>query len=268
MTYFKIYNWMLHDLGLRGNELLVYAYLYSWNGKELLLTNGELAANLRMQKTHFSAYLRKLQERGLLSYQNGNKKVTKTVTKSYQNGNNKVTKMVTSSYQNGNSTINIHNNIHNIIQDRHRAREEKTEEKTDPIITRSGIIIETIAKQYADRGEAYIPNYVTQTTAARSLVGKVTALMQHFNIADTDEQFAITWQRFLDAGFSGGDQFQCEHWELGYIDNNFQKILNQLNNNGKQSVNNSGKGQRRVSDEYMRRLMQQAGIAVQSGGTR
>lgn len=124
------------------------------------------------------------------------------------------------------------------------------------------IILRLIAEQYTERGDIYIPNYTTQTTVALSLVRKVETMMQHYNIADTDDQFADVWRRFLTAGYDSGDQFQREHWTLDYIEKQFMAIFNKLNseNNGKQSTNRSGKGNARISADYVQKVMRDAGI--------
>ena len=126
------------------------------------------------------------------------------------------------------------------------------------------IILRLIAEQYTERGDIYIPNYATQTTVALSLVRKVETLMQHYNVADTDDQFADVWRRFLTAGYESGDQFQREHWTLDYIDKQFMAIFNKLNseNNGKQQgTNRSGKGNARISVDYVQKTMREAGIS-------
>lgn len=125
------------------------------------------------------------------------------------------------------------------------------------------IILQLIAEQYTERGDIYIPNYATQTTVALSLVRKVETLMQHYNVADTDDQFADVWRRFLTAGYESGDQFQREHWTLDYIDKQFMAIFNKLNseNNGKQGTNRSGKGNARISADYVQKTMREAGIS-------
>lgn len=126
------------------------------------------------------------------------------------------------------------------------------------------IILQGIAEQYTERGNIYIPNYATQTTVALSLVRKVETLMQHYNVADTDDQFADVWRRFLTAGYESGDQFQREHWTLDYIDKQFMTIFNKLNseNNGKQGTNRSGKGNARISADYVQKTMREAGLAI------
>lgn len=153
---------------------------------------------------------------------------------------------------------------------------EETEETQEPeIVTaeadpassieqrRYEIILRLIAEQYTERGDIYIPNYATQTTVALSLVRKVETLMQHYNVANTDDQFADVWRRFLTAGYESGDQFQREHWTLDYIDKQFMAIFNKLNseNNGKQQgISRSGKGNARISADYVQKTMREAGL--------
>ena len=183
-----------------------------------------------------------------------------------------------------NNIINNRENIDNIppsvngkFAQSHEENEPQPEETQEPeTVTadakpvssieqhRYEIILRLIAEQYIERGDIYIPNYATQTTVALSLVRKVETLMQHYNVADTDDQFADVWRRFLTAGYESGDQFQREHWTLDYIDKQFMAIFNKLNseNNGKQGTNRSGKGNARISADYVQKTMREAGLAI------
>lgn len=144
----------------------------------------------------------------------------------------------------------------------------ETETETEPATSieqrRYEIILRLIAEQYTEHGDIYIPNYATQTTVALSLVRKVETLMQHYNVAGTDDQFADVWRRFLTAGYESGDQFQREHWTLDYIDKQFMAIFNKLNSesNGNKGTNRSGKGNARISADYVQKTMREAGLAL------
>lgn len=127
---------------------------------------------------------------------------------------------------------------------------------------RREIVLTGIIEQYKQHGNIYIPNYVTQTTVIGSLIGKVCMMMQHYGIEDTDDNFSDVWRRFLQAGYDAGDDFQREHWTLDYIDKQFQPIFNRLKNGTTKNAGSTGKGERRVSDDYLRGLMQQAGINI------
>lgn len=128
---------------------------------------------------------------------------------------------------------------------------------------RREIVLTGIMEQYEQHGNIYIPNYVTQTTVIGSLIGKVCIMMQHYGIENTDDNFADVWRRFIQAGYDAGDDFQREHWTLDYIDKQFQTIFNRLKNNGtNKNAGAARKGERRVSDDYLRGLMQQAGINI------
>lgn len=136
--------------------------------------------------------------------------------------------------------------------------------ETEPVSTieqrRRNIVLTGIIEQYEKRGNIYIPNYVTQTTVVGSLIGKVCMMMQHYGIEDTDDNFADVWRRFLQAGYDAGDDFQREHWTLDYIDKQFQTIFNRLKNGTTKNAGSTRKGERRVSDDYLRGLMQKAGL--------
>ena len=137
---------------------------------------------------------------------------------------------------------------------------EEHAETADVEQRRREIVLNGIVEQYNRNGNIFIPNYVTQTTVIGSLIGKVCMMMQHYGIDETDENFADVWRRFLQAGYDAGDDFQREHWTLDYIDKQFQSIFNKLKNGTNKNVGAARKGERRVSDDYLRGLMQQAGI--------
>ena len=137
---------------------------------------------------------------------------------------------------------------------------EEHAETADIEQRRREIVLNGIVEQYNQHGNIFIPNYVTQTTVIGSLIGKVCMMMQHYGIEETDENFADVWRRFLQAGYDAGDDFQREHWTLDYIDKQFQSIFNKLKNGTNKNVGAARKGERRVSDDYLRGLMQQAGF--------
>ena len=60
--YFKIYDWMLEDLHLKGAELLVFAYLYMWseNGKECTQTQGQIADKLGIGRRTYNDVAKKI----------------------------------------------------------------------------------------------------------------------------------------------------------------------------------------------------------------
>ena len=60
--YMKIYDWMIEDLHLSGNELLVFAYWYSWveSGRECTETATAIAAKLGLKRSSYYYAVEKL----------------------------------------------------------------------------------------------------------------------------------------------------------------------------------------------------------------
>lgn len=70
--FFKIYDFMLSELNLKGRELLVYAYIF--NQIELNnrceISSKEIANSLKKTRNNILADIKKLKEKNLISYSN------------------------------------------------------------------------------------------------------------------------------------------------------------------------------------------------------
>lgn len=298
MKRFIMVDWEMLKYGLSPLEVLLYAFIKPYTNKGIGYETkyADLAKFFNVTIDQVRYAIKRLKNGGYLSVK---RRQYNLIITAFQNGKNGISESV----QNGknglsewenpqvshitNNNKNNRENINNIppfqngkigisesdTQPQPEGPEEpetvtaETETETEPATSleqrRYEIILRLIAEQYTERGDIYIPNYATQTTVALSLVRKVETLMRHYNVADTDDQFADVWRRFLTAGYESGDQFQREHWTLDYIDKQFMAIFNKLNseNNGKQGTNRSGKGNARISADYVQKTMREAGLA-------
>ena len=83
---------MIEELNLKGRELFVYAYLYSWSGKDIFLKDWQIASMLGMSKSVLSRTIKSLREKGFVD-----EKSTTLLTKSQQKSCQKVNKKLTKS---------------------------------------------------------------------------------------------------------------------------------------------------------------------------
>lgn len=295
MWHIKIYEDMITELHLKGNELLVYAWYYSWqeSNRKLLLKQSQVAEMLSLTRPQMSVIMRRLREKGLISYQNDNIKVTKMITenknRSYQNDNKKlsnrqqkVTKMITRSYQNDNNTI--HNNIqdkqdiYNICQiadatDGQKkspkkpiegdTKKEKLRKKKSPsIVTECRRHWEEHYKQ--SKGVEYY--YTAKDAAAvKQILDKIRFCMPEAE-RDHEDIVLANFKAFANAIFYGGriDGWLRDNLSLSIINSKFNEIHNLLRNgkSRKDTNNGSNADDRRVSKDFLAELMRAAGGKV------
>lgn len=304
MKRFIVVDWEMLKCGLSPLEVLLYAFIRPYSDKGIgyetkyaelanffSVTEGQLKYAIKHLKEDGFLIIKRRQYDVVLTAVQKSKNEQSEKSKNEQSETPQKSKLTLSEIKNqqvshitNNNKSNREDN-NNIIppfqKDKNRISESDTqpdrEETIEPEAVnaeadtssieqrRYEIILRLIADQYTERGDIYIPNYATQTTVALSLVRKVETLMQHYNVADTDDQFADVWRRFLTAGYESGDQFQRDHWTLDYIDKQFMAIFNKLNseNNGKQQgTNRSGKGNARISADYVQKTMREAGLTI------
>ena len=232
---------MIEELNLKGRELFVYAYLYSWSGKDIFLKDWQIASMLGMSKSVLSRTIKSLREKGFVdeksttlltkSQQKSCQKVNKKLTKSQQ----KVDKKSTRRCQKVNDTIHIQDTIQNNTSSNAPAPERTHE-----------YIITGIVDFYAERGQTYMPNWSTMTTAAAELDAKMVFLAKNKKIAPAADSLATLWTDFLDAAYAHADEWQRNHFTLDTLNSQFQVFINQITN-GRQHINGSGG----VSDDYI-----------------
>ena len=130
-NFFVVHGWMINRLGLKGNELQIYAIIYGFSqAKDTEFTGSlqYLSDWVGLTRANTLARLKSLVEKGLLVktdiFTNGVKTcqyscVTETVTGCYRNSNGGVTETVTGCYRNSNGgvTETVTNNIPDIHTD-------------------------------------------------------------------------------------------------------------------------------------------------------
>ena len=239
MWYFTIYDWMVDELQLKGRELLIYAYLYSWKGKDTLPTQLQVAETLNIDASVLCRLIGKLRAAGLIDKKSiaaltkSQLKIDKKSIEKLTKSQSKIDKKSIDDCQKVNSTIHLHNQLHTITG-------TNTPERTHEYI------ITGIVDFYAERGQTYTPNWSTMTTAAAELDAKMVFLAKNKKIAPAADSLATLWTDFLDAAYAHADEWQRNHFTLDTLNSQFQVFINQITN-GRQHINGSGG----VSDDYI-----------------
>lgn len=278
---------------LKPLEAVIYAFIrpYTEKGIEYVTTYKDMAEQLHLTLDQVKRTINALRSSGYMVVKRYQYNVGLSTVKIVQKNTSEIVQNCTSDGSDSeflhgqivnfctadsakNHFSHINNNINNNRENNnniipHEKVENRTSDGTATDVhaetagmeqRRREIVLNGIVEQYNQHGNIYIPNYVTQTTVVGSLIGKVCMMMQHYGIEDTDDNFADVWRRFLQAGYDAGDDFQREHWTLDYIDKQFQTIFNRLKNGTTKNAGSTRKGERRVSDDYLRGLMQKAGL--------
>lgn len=296
MWYIKIYDFMITQLHLKGFELLVYAWYFAWqeSGQTLNLNQGQVAEMLSMSRPQMSNIMKRLSDKGLVSYKNNNIVVTKFITsqndESYKIYNSElqnlqlpVTKNITPSYKNYNFTIN--NNIKDNLKDNLKdcqiadatdgqkkspkkpiegdTKKEKLRKKKSPsIVTECRRHWEEHYKQ--SKGVEYY--YTAKDAAAvKQILDKIRFCMPEAE-RDHEDIVLANFKAFANAIFYGGriDGWLRDNLSLSIINSKFNEIHNQLRNgkSRKDTNNGSNADDRRVSKDFLAELMRAAGGKV------
>lgn len=296
MWYIKIYDFMITQLHLKGFELLVYAWYFAWqeSGQTLNLNQGQVAEMLSMSRPQMSNIMKRLSDKGLVSYKNNNIVVTKFITsqndESYKIYNSElqnlqlpVTKNITPSYKNYNFTIN--NNIKDNLKDNLKdcqiadatdgqkkspkkpiegdTKKEKLRKKKSPsIVTECRRHWEEHYKQ--SKGVEYY--YTAKDAAAvKQILDKIRFCMPEAE-RDHEDIVLANFKAFANAIFYGGriDGWLRDNLSLSIINSKFNEIHNLLRNgkSRKDTNNGSNADDRRVSKDFLAELMRAAGGKV------
>lgn len=272
--YFRIYDWMLNGLGLRGNELLVYAYLYMWHesGRQVYLHQWQMAKEICIPAETFSRVLKRLQGIGLLKglcidetsiriltkCQDGNEeKIDETSIKIDETSRKKLTKR-----QDGideTSSIHINKNINKNINKRvdvdaraHTRESEKLDE-----MAMMGVVEDI--RQLAAEVKEEISNGGTIAESARRLYA-----LNGEQLAEYVDYF-VDWVAMRGETLKSRSDFR-RHFNAWLRIQLSEKIKNQQNGAKNNSINDGGEGNARISAGYVQELMRKAGLAIQSGG--
>lgn len=296
MWYIKIYDFMITQLHLKGFELLVYAWYFAWqeSGQTLNLNQGQVAEMLSMSRPQMSNIIKRLSDKGLVSYKNNNIVVTKFITpqndESYKIYNSElqnlqlpVTKNITPSYKNYNFTIN--NNIKDNLKDNLKdcqiadatdgqkkspkkpiegdTKKEKLRKKKSPsIVTECRRHWEEHYKQ--SKGVEYY--YTAKDAAAvKQILDKIRFCMPEAE-RDHEDIVLANFKAFANAIFYGDriDGWLRDNLSLSIINSKFNEIHNLLRNgkSRKDTNNGSNADDRRVSKDFLAELMRAAGGKV------
>lgn len=296
MWYIKIYDFMITQLHLKGFELLVYAWYFAWqeSGQTLNLNQGQVAEMLSMSRPQMSNIMKRLSDKGLVSYKNNNIVVTKFITsqndESYKIYNSElqnlqlpVTKNITPSYKNYNFTIN--NNIKDNLKDNLKdcqiadatdgqkkslkkpiegdTKKEKLRKKKSPsIVTECRRHWEENYKQ--SKGVEYY--YTAKDAAAvKQILDKIRFCMPEAE-RDHEDIVLANFKAFANAIFYGDriDGWLRDNLSLSIINSKFNEIHNLLRNgkSRKDTNNGSNADDRRVSKDFLAELMRAAGGKV------
>ena len=235
--YFNIYGWMIEDLHLRGAELLVFAYLYSWTDKDHYETQEQIAKKLGITRQAYISAISRIVKK---LYTKNVKKLDKTMSRNFTLIVKKLDKTMSRNFtrtihkQNTYTSTKTEDNAHT----RTREEEQKKEQpKTDEETLRYPILKAMQDFYEQELRQPYIPNFQYETTAIGELAAKINYIMQKNNWA-TDAESVMHWFfNFLKAAHRTADEWQRKHFDIRTINSQFQTFVNQIYNGNKSSQN-------------------------------
>lgn len=234
--YFKIYDWMLEDLHLKGAELLVFAYLYMWseNGKECTQTQGQIADKLGIGRRTYNDVAQKIvQKLHSEIVQKLHKDVCKNCTLIVQKLHKGMCK---------NCTSTINKNIKRKIKEKAKDARAYTREGEAEIITIKDVVLtEWMSHYQRSNGTSYIPDFRETTTDTELIADAIKVKMAECgkDADNTDEQREFCAALF-DAMYGVADNWQRGNWTLHTIATQFNRLFNQIKN-GQRTDNNGGR---------------------------
>lgn len=295
--YMKIYDWMIEDLHLSGNELLVFAYWYSWveSGRECTETATAIAAKLGMttRSYHYiTAKLMSLDVDEMCKNFTSDKckyftsEMCKNFTSVVKNLHIRSEKFSHRKCKNFTShTLNIHNNNKTTQDAPARAREEDVKKSAEEMRAESqplfpggsasqkkessaaaadipAIIMEAVVEFYRTRLHVvYVPDFREETSSRNELAAKVRYSMEAEGWHIDGDSVRTWWGEFLAAAYKSADQWQRDNFNIRTLNSQYQRFINQIHN-GKQANSNAGQpASGGVSREFVERHLRQAGIA-------
>lgn len=235
--YFKIYDWMIEDLHLKGAELLVFAYLYMWSesGKDCTQTQGQIADKIGIGRRTYNDVAKKI--------------VQKLHSENVQKLHNDVCKnctMIVQKLHNGmckNCTSTINKNIKRKIKEKAKDARAHTREGEAEVITLKDVILTEWMNHYQrSNGTSYIPDFRETTTDTELIADAIKIKMAECgkNANDTDEQREFCVALF-DAMYGVADNWQRDNWTLHTIATQFNRLFNQIRNGQQRTDNNGGR---------------------------
>lgn len=241
--YFKIYDWMLEDLHLKGAELLVFAYLYMWseNEKECTQTQGQIADKLGISRQSYIAALNRVVKKlDNADVKKLDKKCKETLHKNVKKLDTKCKETLQSDVKKLDNTIN--KNIKRKIKEKAKDARAHTREGEAEIITLKDVILTEWMNHYQrSNGTSYIPDFRETTTDTELLADAIKVKMAECgkDADNTDEQREFCAAMF-DAMHGVADNWQRDNWTLHTIATQFNRLFNQIRN-GQRTDNNGGR---------------------------
>ena len=287
--YIKIYDWMTEDLHLSGNELLVFAYWYSWveSGRECAETATAIAAKLGLKRSSYYYAVEKLVAAKIDEVSKiCTPQVSKNCTQCVQLLYTKCPKTAQRVSKNWTShTYTIHNNNKTTQDAPARAREEEVKKSAEEMRADSqplspggsasqkkessaaaadipAIIMEAVVEFYRTRLHVvYVPDFREETSSRNELAAKVRYSMEAEGWHIDGDSVRTWWGEFLAAAYKSADQWQRDNFNIRTLNSQYQRFINQIHN-GKQANSNAGQpASGGVSREFVERHLRQAGIA-------
>lgn len=253
--YFKIYDWMIEDLHLKGAELLVFAYLYSWieNDKDCTETSDDIIKKLGISRGIYFAAHKSIVQKLYLECKNCTYKVQKLHSKECKKCTQKVQKLDSKSTKIGlgeskNCThkvqkldSTIYNNTTTINTTGGNARAHTREGEAEVITLKDVILTEWMNHYQRSNGTSYIPDFRETTTDTELIADAIKVKMAECgkDADSTDEQREFCAALF-DAMYGVADNWQRGNWTLHTIATQFNRLFNQIRN-GQRTDNNGGR---------------------------
>ena len=241
--YFKIYDWMIEDLHLRGAELLVFAYLYMWseNGKDCTLTQGQIADKIGISRqAYISALDRVVKKLDNVGVKKIDKKCKETLHQNVKKLDRECKETLQSDVKKLDNTIN--KNIKRKIKEKAKDARAYTREGEGEVITIKDVVLTEWMNHYQrSNGTSYIPDFRETTTDTELIADAIKVKMAECgkDAGNTDEQREFCAALF-DAMYGVADNWQRGNWTLHTIATQFNRLFNQIRN-GQRTDNNGGR---------------------------
>lgn len=274
MKRFIIVDWEMLKYGLSPLEVLLYAFFKPYTDKgigyETKYVDLAKFFNVTIDQVRYA--IKRLKNGGYLSVK---RRQYDLIITAFQNG-----KIDTSeSVQNGkiglseweNSQVShITNNTQEsylpkseFSADKDEPQKEKKTEKAQKKVTlqhRCRLYYEKVYQQTKGLDYYYAAK---DANALKSILQKIQYLMTEDEKDDENKLYAA-YTAFINAIFYGShvDEWIKDNSSLTIINSKFNEIYNQIKNgHGKQGTNRSGKGNARISADYVQKTMREAGLA-------
>lgn len=240
--YFKIYDWMIEDLHLRGAELLVFAYLYSWieNGKDCTETQGQIADKLSISRqAYISALERVVKKLDNADVKKLDKNCKETLHRFVKKFDTRCKETLHLDVKKLDNTI--YKNTTTINTTGCNARAHTREGEAEIVTIKDVVLTEWMSHYQRSNGTSYIPDFRETTTDTELIADAIKVKMAECgkDADNTDEQREFCAAMF-DAMYGVADNWQRGNWTLHTIATQFNRLFNQIRN-GQRTDNNGGR---------------------------